>query len=285
MAFENKGEGTRGGRFLVCARKKSGFECKSVRWKYDQFEASFLAFVQEIDLHELLRDEDQNSRRAEISAELDSLRGQLIATNEQREKTFELYLSDLVDKEYTADKLNHFKSRSVELENLIKQKEEELRIVSSQFADFHESKDKIKALIHRLQQDDGFDIYRTRAQIAASIRNLASSVRVASVGRKTLPRQEDFNFSNWGPEERANSRKRIDELIEFAKRRYFAVLFKQGGHRIVYPIENDPLRYADQFISKDKSLVWVDEFGNQIEVTSAGQLIRRHARESPNQAE
>jgi DNA invertase Pin-like site-specific DNA recombinase len=275
IAFENKGHGPKGGRFLVCARKKRGFECKSVRWKYDDFEASFLAFVQELDLHELLRDEDQTSRRAEITAEIDSLRGQLIATNEHREKTFELFLSDRVDKEYIADKLNHFSSRLVQLENLITQKQEELSIDSGQLADFYESKERIKTLVQRLQQEHGPDIYRIRAQIAASIRNIASSVRVASAGAKILPRYEDFNFPSWGPERVAHAQKRVDELIEFRMRRYFRVFFKNGGRRTVIPFDKDPLRFTDQFVSKDRNLVWRDEFGGEIEITADGKFQRR----------
>jgi hypothetical protein len=100
-----------------------------------------------------------------------------------------------------------------------------------------------------------------------------------------MAREEHFNFSGWTPERRrAIAQKRVDELVEFAKRRYFVVFFKKGGRRTVIPFESDPLRYTDQFISKDRSLVWMDEFGSEIEIT-ADRTIQRRSRGLPTGSE
>jgi hypothetical protein len=280
MGFENKGEGSKGGRYLICDRKKRGFECKSVRWKYDDFEASFLAFVQELDLHGLLQAADQTGRRSEITAEVNSLRGQLVEAEEQREKTFELYMAKFADKDYVAEKLNFFKSRIEQLNTTLKRKEDELHTDTRQLADFYNSKEQIQTSVKRLQQEDGPDIYKIRAQISTSIRNLVSGIRLAPVGRKTLPWDLKFSRPEWGPEERINYRKRMEEMVEFAKRKYFVVSFKRGGQRIVLPSEDDPLGYTDQFISKGKSLIWVDEFGGELEVTADRTFQRRPPRPS-----
>src|SRR5262249_16772810 len=150
MVFENKGPGNRGGRFLICDRKRRGFECKSVRWRYDDFEASFLTFVQEIDLHELLHEVDQGGRRGEIIAEVDSLRGQLAEAKEQRDRAFDLYVTKVADKEYITERLNLIKARLVQLETALKRKEDELHAETGQLARFYDSKDQIKSLVNRL---------------------------------------------------------------------------------------------------------------------------------------
>jgi DNA invertase Pin-like site-specific DNA recombinase len=52
MKFENKGPPPKGGTFLVCEASKRGMGCVTTGWRYEQFESSFLAFVEQIDLGE-----------------------------------------------------------------------------------------------------------------------------------------------------------------------------------------------------------------------------------------
>jgi DNA invertase Pin-like site-specific DNA recombinase len=46
VLFENKGYGPKGGTYLVCDGTRRHRGCPSVRWRYRDFEASFLAFVE-----------------------------------------------------------------------------------------------------------------------------------------------------------------------------------------------------------------------------------------------
>ena len=261
MAFENKGTGPKGGRFLICDRKKRGLNCSSIRWRYDDFEASFLAFVQELDLHGLVQDNDQATKRDQLTEEIEILRGQIAETNEFRERTYQLYLLDLGNKEYVADKLKQYANRLTELETAIKGKEKDLLAQASELSGFYTSKDQIKSLISRLQQEKGQEIYKIRAQIASSIRNLVAGIRVAPSGRTASQALINFSKPHWGREERAAYKAEIDRYIKSAKRRYFVVFFKQGGRRYVFPNVDDPLRYEDQFISKGPDRFWLDETG------------------------
>jgi hypothetical protein len=263
MAFENKGTGPKGGRFLICDRKKRGLGCSSIRWRYDDFEASFLAFVQELDLHGLVQDHDQVTKRDQLTAEIEILRGQVAETNEFRERTYQLYLLDLGNKEYVADKLKQYASRLTELQTAIKEKEEDLLAQTSELTGFYTSKDQIKSLIGRLQQEKGQEVYKIRAQIASSIRNLVAGIRVAPSGRTVSQALISFSRPHWGLEERAAYKAEIDRHIELAKRRYFVVSFKQGGRRYVFPNVDDPLRYEEQFISKGEDRSgWMKRVGS-----------------------
>jgi integrase len=110
MRFENKGTGSRGGTFLACDSARRGLGCEKTRWRYSDFEASFLAFVKELDLESLVRSESDSERRADLQNEIAALRGELASIDEKRERTFELFskaalASDFVGKERDAARL------------------------------------------------------------------------------------------------------------------------------------------------------------------------------------
>jgi hypothetical protein len=90
MNFENKGKPPKGGTFLVCSNGKRGLGCEITRWRYDEFEASFLAFVQELDLAQVIGTED-SSKRADLENSIAALNGELTETQTLRDKTFELF--------------------------------------------------------------------------------------------------------------------------------------------------------------------------------------------------
>src|SRR4029077_6100194 len=77
IAFENKGPGTRGGTYLVCGNAQRSRGCDATRWRYQDFEASFLAFVQELDLESVVNVNDDAEKRKRLERELSAIRGEL----------------------------------------------------------------------------------------------------------------------------------------------------------------------------------------------------------------
>jgi hypothetical protein len=69
--LENHGAPPKGGKYLACSAASRGLRrpasgeliCEATRWRYDHFESSFLAFVQELDLETLIRSEDDVKKR------------------------------------------------------------------------------------------------------------------------------------------------------------------------------------------------------------------------------
>ncbi len=90
MKFENKGKPPKGATFLVCDGARRGLGCKIARWRYDDFESTFLAFVSEIDLSELIGSGDETESKALENA-ISALSGELIDLQSQREKTYALF--------------------------------------------------------------------------------------------------------------------------------------------------------------------------------------------------
>ena len=66
MLLERKGNGPEGSKYFVCDGVRRGLGCKSARWRYDEFEASFLAFVRELDLDRILSDDSNAAARSAL---------------------------------------------------------------------------------------------------------------------------------------------------------------------------------------------------------------------------
>ena len=105
MKLENKGSGAKGGKYLICDSALRKLGCQSIRWRYQDFETSFLAFVQELDLESIINASDDAQRRKRLDDELSALRGELASTIELMEKTYALLQSGAAT-EFVAGKLN-----------------------------------------------------------------------------------------------------------------------------------------------------------------------------------
>jgi DNA invertase Pin-like site-specific DNA recombinase len=69
IAFENKGSGTRGGSYLICGDAQRGLGCDATRWRYRDFESSFLAFVEELDLDSIVNSNEDAEKRKRLETE------------------------------------------------------------------------------------------------------------------------------------------------------------------------------------------------------------------------
>ena len=69
IVFENKGQGTRGGTYLICDGAKRRRGCTATRWRYKDFEASFLAFVTELDVEAMINEDDEARKRRALEGE------------------------------------------------------------------------------------------------------------------------------------------------------------------------------------------------------------------------
>ena len=257
MYFENKGAGPKGATFLVCDNAKRGLGCSTIRWRYDHFEASFLAFVQELDLEKIIRDDKDSQIRADLSAAIAALRGELDSIKQQQDRTYQLFVEGNASTDFVQQKLNGLAQRIVEIEATIKEKEDELSVLSNSLYGFYNSKDQIKSLISRLQTERGEEVYRLRSQIASNLRSLISALVVAPVGLAPLTQQAIHFLKKGFPE--------ATDVVDYLKnpvlperesRRYFSVGFKDGSVRAVYPNNDDPLQFEEQVLaSKQKGLI------------------------------
>ena len=181
MKFEDKGKPPKGATFLVCEGAQRGLSCEIARWRYDEFEASFLAFVQELDLRELLDDEDAGKATG-IDHTIAALRGELLDIENQREKTFELLQKVDAASDYVAKKLNELANRHSEIKKELDERTAELAFVKAQAQSIHDSDQDFKKLMAALKGATGEDLYKLRAQLAQQIRMVCTDIYVAPLG-------------------------------------------------------------------------------------------------------
>lgn len=255
IVFENKGSGAKGGTYLVCSKAQRGLGCIGTRWRYRDFEASFLAFVQELDLESILNSDADAMARKDIEGELAALRGEIAAVDILMEKTYGL-LSANAPQEFVANKLNELSEKRATLTDRIASSEEKQAELLSKDARFYSSKDQIGELVHQLQRPASDELYKVRAKIASRLRVLVETLLVAPQGDvpKMLKNVETLKSLQDGPG--ADVIEYMSKMAEQPEqsRRYFAVGFKDADVRVVYPKYGDPLSYEVQIeASKEKS--------------------------------
>jgi hypothetical protein len=259
MRFENKGSGPRGGIFLACDSARRGLGCEKTRWRYSDFEASFLAFVKELDLESLIRSETESERSVHLQNEIAALRGEVASIEEKRERAFNLFVQGSLASEFVRQKLNEIEEQLTNLVEAISQKERERDELSSELSGFYESKEQLKGLIERVQHTSGEDVYKLRAQIAARLKSLVSAVFVAPVGAAPVVRKEIELLKENYAAENADRIERLSEILvdeSQSLQRYFLVSFRDGSTRGIYPKRDDPLQFEQQLLTpKEVGLV------------------------------
>lgn len=250
IAFENKGSGTRGGSYLICSDAQRGRGCQATRWRYQDFETSFLAFVEELDLESIINSNEDAERRKRLEGELAAISGELSSVKQLMEKTYEL-LSTGGSTEFVAGKLKELTDRQADLTNRLAAKEAEQVEFGARDSRFYSSRDDIRKLVGELQKPALDETYRVRAQIAARLKVLVETLLIAPLGEKPamLKRVEQFLKRSGG---------NIDEVVTHMQqlashpdqsRRYFLVGFRDAAVRAVFPAYNDPLKFDQQVLS------------------------------------
>lgn len=226
MRFENKGPGPKGGTFLVCDKVKRGLGCPNVRWRYDDFEASFLYFVQELELESLLLKDDKQN---EITAAIQVLQGRLALLREQQAKTYQLFMENSSPTSFVARKLAELDQLITDVEAEVERATTAQQFTRSEAGQFDKSKDEIKSLIERLQSGTDEETYALRAQVAAALRSIVKSIRIAGAGEQHLVGFKEVNKALPLPGS------------DQSDWRYFEASLKDGSWQRVKPEAHDPL--------------------------------------------
>jgi DNA invertase Pin-like site-specific DNA recombinase len=266
ISFENKGHGTRGGTYLVCGNAQRGRGCDGTRWRYQDFEASFLAFVQELDLESIINANEDGEKRKRVEDELSAIRGELSSVAELMEQTYAV-LKAGGPPEFVASKLNELTAKQAELSKRLAVKEAEQQDFNARESRFYMSREEIKSLVKKLQMPPSDELYKLRAQIASRLKVLVETLLIAPRGvLPTMQRSIEELQKITGGE--ANDV--IDHMQQLAahpdqSRRYFAVGFRDAAVRAVFPLYGDPLQYEQQIVAGRNP---IEGEGQSIEVLS-----------------
>lgn len=263
MLFENKGHPPKGANFLVCSGAKRGLGCELTRWRYDHFEASFLAFVNEVGIEQIVHSDDESKKRSVLDFAITALQGEQTVIKQQMEKTYELLSLAGTAANFVAEKLQQLESRRTAVEAELRDKENERSILGSATSHFYESREQIKALIAQLQSRKGDEIFKLRSQIASRLKSLVTTILVAPLGHAPLTQKSiEFLSGESDAQPVIDHLKRILEHMA-EHRRYFAVGFVDGTVRGVYPNQDDPLQFEQQIIGNTEGILQLNPDGSR----------------------
>jgi len=255
MHFVNKGAPPKGGTYLVCDRARRGLGCDSTGWRYDDFEASFLAFVQELDLEALLHAGEDNNKRAALSRKIAALEGERAEFVRRRDRTYELIVDQANTTDFIRTKLDEAETSVGRVDEELSAKKAELQSLERDAGRVYRSKDEIKSLIERLQNKTDADVYALRATIAARLRVLVPSTEVFVKGTRPLTLAAASTLGDltvFGADEGDRDfRQRVVTHMEDSShearesRPLFSVAFRDGRVRIIFPDSTDPLSFEE----------------------------------------
>lgn len=250
ILFENKGSGAKGGTYLVCdgARRQRG--CPSLRWRYRDFEASFLAFVDELDVESIVNATSHSERRSNLERELAALKGELSTVSDMMEKTYAV-LNQGGPVSFITGKLNELEQRRTELSKGIGVKSVEQHDLLSRESRYQHSKEEIRQLVARLQGPANNGLFKLRAQIASQLKVLVQVLSVASVGSKPRLEASIERLQGVAGKEGAVAYMRRAAVHPDRSERYFAVAFRDSNVRVVYPDDDDPLQFRQQVVASE----------------------------------
>ncbi|MCD9816644.1 recombinase family protein [Bradyrhizobium japonicum] len=180
MHYQNKGQPPKGRSYLVCSNALRNDGCVMTgRWRYDQFEATFLSFVEQLDLASLVSSSEHSSKRNEVAFQLDAAVGKARLLEDEQRKVYEIGLKMAeFDSAFIAERIKKIEIELTETKKLEQHLRQELAILDQAGLTYYSSPDQVAELIERVRAARGGDVYKLRAQIASRLQLLISELRL-----------------------------------------------------------------------------------------------------------
>ncbi|MCK1326366.1 recombinase family protein [Bradyrhizobium sp. 156] len=180
MHYQNKGTPPKGQSYLVCSNALRNIGCEMTgRWRYDQFESTFLSFVEQLDLASLVRSSEHSSRRSELAFQIEAVEGRINLLQEKVRRAIDTSV-ELAGfrSEILAEIIKKGEQELTEAKNARQQLRHEIAILDQTALTYYRHPDQVAGLIERVRAARGGDVYKLRAQIASRLQSLISQLRL-----------------------------------------------------------------------------------------------------------
>jgi DNA invertase Pin-like site-specific DNA recombinase len=180
MQYQNKGKPPKGRSYLVCSNALRNDGCEMTgRWRYDQFETTFLQFVEKLDLASLVRSAEHTGKKAELMLQRDATEGRIKLLQEGLRRTIEIakravnFFSEALAQDIEKDE-----SELTEARSQLLRLSHEIAVLDETALTYYKKPDQVSELIERIRSSRGGDVYKTRAQISARLQSLIKELRL-----------------------------------------------------------------------------------------------------------
>jgi DNA invertase Pin-like site-specific DNA recombinase len=268
VVFENKGAKPKGDNYIVCESGRRRHGCEPVRWRYDEFETTFLAVVEEIDLAALFSSRANDANRKAIQDKIDAQKGKLAELEREFDNAWKLtrlpeFKSDLV-----WSKMSQCESAIAQTKELISHLSTELEQAKAEAASFYDAKVELNQLIAKIKGASDLEVYRIRAQISARLKSIVDEIAVAPRGIM-LEKQDQIALAKSIRSEQPDhpvlevlaTVPDYETMTPKDTARFFRVSFKNGTYRVVYPHAADPQQYEEQYFVTPQKMGWLGDSG------------------------
>jgi DNA invertase Pin-like site-specific DNA recombinase len=269
LIFRNKGKKPKGGIYLRCHTAILTNSCDRPAWRYDEFEASFIKFVTEVDISVI---------STEMSKELRPSLEKSIAIAEARIKKNKARIEKISKSMYFEDGVDDFieelhkQGRQLSAENNTIKSEisaMKLRLKDLEADNAKSLKENATKLYAKVTQSmSNEELYVARSRFRGSIMKTIERIEVIN-GVDVNPweistQDEDAPLSNRYMQRLAQKGLTTDSQIsnyigsEYGRRdmdkyeRHYRVFFKSGGSRIVWPSAENSIFLNPTQLRKEK---------------------------------
>ena len=247
MIFRNKGKPPKGGKYLRCHNSILNNSCNKPQWRYDEFEAVFYKFVQEVSFSEIF-DNDK-------FGELPRLEDKRAVKNEQlieKKEAYESIVSRIANSSLSVDMVAALDARGTKINLEIGEIEKSLNLVEIDIAEQFTNDVKVDQADFLLDYESLTksmsisEIAKTRFQLQNILKKSIVSISIFN-GAKLVPWEAEENVSDKLRSQLSDkgiiTETELGEFFssDYGKRvyehseRFFVVLFKNGVERTVRP--------------------------------------------------
>lgn len=180
MQHQDKGTPPKGQAYLVCSNAIRKLGCKmNGRWRYDQFESTFLQFVEQLDLASLVQTSEHSTKRAELAFQLEATEGRIKLVEDELAKAFEtsVKLNDF-NSDFLATRIRRGEQELTDARKRVQLLRHELAVLDQTALIYYREPEQVAALIEKVRSARAGDVYKLRAQIASRLQSLISELRL-----------------------------------------------------------------------------------------------------------
>lgn len=180
MYFQNKGTPPKGQAYLVCSTALRSSDCQmDGRWRYDQFEETFLKFVEQLDLASLVSSTEHRNRRSELAYEHEAMLGKVKRLEDEAQRAIDIGVKMIdFDSAILAARLKKIETELIEAKAQEQTLRHELAVLDETSLTYYSKPDQVAQLIERVRSRRGGDVYKLRAQIASRLQSLIKELRL-----------------------------------------------------------------------------------------------------------
>lgn len=229
----NKGNGPKGGRYLLCSDAHRRLNCTSTSWKYSDFETLLLTYVRELDLQTLLSSPDAENERKRTQEKIQSLEGAKLELKNRITRAYDSLANISLDIGIVGERMKDDQLKINALDDEIAALLANLDKIESHLMDEITIGSLVKSItLGSNNSDDTQSIFMTRKSIHHHLNRIVERISIYPDGYALKP-NNSLNFLK-NQDLSADEFEALHELITMgtqtvgATEKFLDILFKNG---------------------------------------------------------